>query len=246
MTALTEKTINHFVAKLQTGDLTEEQLRELITEVHTQAVNTPKRKTLTEVLHNSLKHDATLQERIDFYNEVTVNTLRKLPMFNSVDIPKIPKDAKLYGVTRTDAVSGRVNTHGVVALEKGTDTIKYDDIIVFSYQVAKLTDGARPRVHVTTERVSVPAAHLWNDPVAIAQHVRKVAAERINSDGDEFVQVAEEALAKAKTSYENEEARVTKAKEEIAASKAKQAAVVKLREARKAKSKAVKEAKKNS
>jgi hypothetical protein len=242
MTALTEKTINFFITKYQDkGVLTEEHLRELITEVHTQAANdNRKRKPLAEVVKNHLTANKEFEDRVDFYNTVVRNTLNKLPVGIHETVPLIPKNAKLVTFSRVNKDDGKTYTYSVDKFLSGELTLEKDDILWFRYPVIKTREIRRgsPFPYIAEEPVSIPASHLWNDPVEVAQFVRKTVAEEIQKNLAATTSSIEENFNKVKDEFDKVQLDLDKNRENTEKVLLKQKAVIVLREQRKLKRKA--------
>ena len=172
-TILNPRTVKYFTEQFaaNVGDI--EKTGELLASFAEQVTRKP--KNALQLFHNFVDVEKELYGRVNSYNEVIYNTLRKLPSGESFQ-GHFQVRGQIYGVTP----AGQTTDVKLLAdwLAAG-QALKRDDLVWF--KTPYVYHGARYNgkefTDVRYNYSSVPAYLLWNDPVAVAQHVRTTYPE---------------------------------------------------------------------
>lgn len=210
MTILNEKTIAYLIKEYTAEGVPAEVIEKLLTDVSERATRKRKKK-FPEVLTNANQTSIELKERIDFYNEVVNNTVRKLWPYYSASNLTIPKWAEAFQFVKV--VDGVEKVLPISALTTGEYTLTREDFIIFIFPVAVNRTYVQNRPgNPTIERKSmrVPVAHLWNDPVTVAQHTRKLIAAAREEDSVLVMKTASEEVNELNEKLEKAIAKLNK------------------------------------
>lgn len=184
MSNLNQKAINHFVTKYAGKVLDASTVQNLINEISTTTLNIENKKNKKINFFTAFdKMALELQERLDFYNFVVRNTIQKFhnhgTVFNSGDLI-FPKDAKFVGFSRWDEEK-QFSFNITDAIRSGEKTLDSEDFVLFRVPDVNNHNRSGKLIYATptTKIVKIKVEFLLNDPIVIAQHVRKTINERI-------------------------------------------------------------------
>lgn len=250
MSNLNQKAINHFVTKYAGKVLDASTVEDLIKEISTTTLNIESKKSKKINFFTAFdKMAVELQERLDFYNFVVRNTIQKFhnhgTVFNSGDLI-FPKDAKFVGFSRWDEEK-QFSFNITDAIRSGEKTLTSEDFVLFRIPDVTNHNRAGKLIYATptTKIVKIKVEFLLNDPIVIAQYVRKTINERIEEGYKFNLDTAQQSVDEIQTEINKKQARLDyavkasarwdKQKERQKLSKDKSVALKKRREAEKTK-----------
>lgn len=221
MSNLNQKAINHFITKYAGKVLDEQTVKNLVNEISTTTLNIEAKKSKKINFFNAADNmTVLLQERLDFYNYVVRNTKAKFhnqtALFSAEDVI-FPKDGKFVGFSRVEDETEF--SHNITdAIRKGEKTLTPEDYVLFRIPdiFNHMRAGKIAYSTATTKIVKIKVKFLLNDPIVIAQHVRKIITGRIEEGIQHIREEAEKAVEESRTNLEKNESRLAANNEIVA------------------------------